>query len=231
MGAAQDGLCASHHRRREIYGICKVRGCDKAISRPALGWCEMHYYRQYRHGSVDVATIRPRRVRRRVDRGYVRLYVPDHPLANGGWVYEHRLVLYEVLGPAPQECWWCGVEVRWGETLQVDHLDADRSNNDAANLVPSCQPCNQGRGTGCDPHAWSISMAARRVLRRHAGEFTDEVERIRDRLRAVPDAPRAPTNAQQLLGAVRAAYDEAYTGKPRGRNTATCADETAATRP
>jgi hypothetical protein len=197
-----------------------VVGCDKPVTRPALGWCEMHYYRNRRHGSVDVATVRPSRVIRKVDRGYVALLLPDHPLANDKWVYEHRKILYDTLGSGPQECWWCGIEVCWESGLQVDHLDHDRSNNDPSNLVPSCQPCNQGRGAGSNPENWAVSMATRRILRRHADEFAAEIELMRERLAAVPaehKAHGAPKPAARILSAAKAAYEEVVVGHPRGR--------------
>jgi HNH endonuclease len=178
----------------------------------------MHFYRHYRHG--DVHYVRKAKVERRIDRRYVLLRMPGHPLAHDNWVYEHRLVLYEQLGPGPQECWWCGVEIRWDDGLQVDHLDHDRSNNAPWNLVPTCQPCNQGRGNGCDPEAWAIALASRRVLRRHADEFQREVELMRQRLEAVPyDGGPPARNAQvaQARKAALASYEEAITGRRRGR--------------
>lgn len=84
-------------------------------------------------------------------RGYIFLLLPDHPLANGRWVYEHRVALYEKLGPGPQECWWCGRAISWEENLDVDHLDYDRSNNDPSNLVPSCRACNRAAAPGAIP--------------------------------------------------------------------------------
>jgi hypothetical protein len=43
------------------------------------------------------------------------------------------------------------------DRLCVDHLDGDRSNNDEANLVPACQPCNPQRGKS----PWVCVMRAR----------------------------------------------------------------------
>ena len=76
-----------------------------------------------------------------------------HPLANSrGEVYEHRLVLFESIGPGQHPCHWCSVLVSWDLTypasidaLVVDHLDDDKLNNDPTNLAPSCNPCNGGR--------------------------------------------------------------------------------------
>jgi HNH endonuclease len=126
-------------------------------------------------------------------------------------VYEHRYVLYERLGDGPQQCWWCGREVRWKKDLDVDHLDYDKSNNDPANLVPSCRACNIGRGAGCDRKGWAISMATRRVLRRHAKEFRREVEIMRARLEAVPatgNVSKERARVQQAGRAARSAYEE-----------------------
>lgn len=205
----EDGLCARHLEQRTINGWCKVASCRKPVTRPAVGLCEMHYYRRRRHGDVDA--VRKARVFRRNDRGYVLLRIPEHPLANDGWVYEHRAVLYDRLGPGRQECWWCGADLEWGWNLNVDHLDYDRSHNDPDNLVISCRACNMGRGAGCDPEGWAIAMATRRVLRRHSEEFSNEVALLRARLKSVPDngpPTSARTREQQAMRAARAAYAE-----------------------
>lgn len=73
----------------------------------------------------------------------------DHPLASkNGDVGEHRMVLYDKIGPGPHPCYWgCGKLLEWGglEGIIADHVDHDKSNNDPANLVPSCNPCNWRR--------------------------------------------------------------------------------------
>lgn len=76
----------------------------------------------------------------------------DHPLAqdsgNGyGKVYEHRLVLFDKIGPWDHECYWCKKSIRWGndcdaDVIVVDHLDGNEWNNTPENLVPSCRRCN-----------------------------------------------------------------------------------------
>lgn len=84
-----------------------------------------------------------------VDRkGYVILTGQhEHPLANDrGRLREHRKVLYDEIGPGDHLCHWCSAEIRWDDgTLTPDHLDWDVSNNDIANLVPSCCSCNSAR--------------------------------------------------------------------------------------
>ncbi len=79
--------------------------------------------------------------------GYIRIKAPDHPLALVGWVREHRLVLFDVLGPGAHACHRCGELVEWGRDLEVDHLDRDRQNNRVENLRVACRTCqNQNRG-------------------------------------------------------------------------------------
>lgn len=81
------------------------------------------------------------------------MYQPDHPLARtAGPVFHHRVVLYEAIGPGWHGCTHCGTDVSWDyqyphhpAALVVDHLDWNRSNNNIANLVVSCGPCNVKR--------------------------------------------------------------------------------------
>lgn len=72
-------------------------------------------------------------------------------MANGR-AYEHRVVLYDAIGPGPHECHWCGTRIDWlvkGDpaNLLPDHLNGDGSDNRIDNLVPSCMPCNSARGS------------------------------------------------------------------------------------
>lgn len=85
--------------------------------------------------------------------GYMKEYDKDHPLSDKrGIVYSHRKILYDKIGAGPHKCHWCGRAVYWGldpredeDALVADHLDGDRLNNTASNLVPSCHPCNAHR--------------------------------------------------------------------------------------
>ena len=87
---------------------------------------------------------------------YRTVSVPSgHPLCTpkGTYVYEHRLVLWNKIGPGEHRCHHgCGRVVAWKPgagarrgSLVVDHLDDNPHNNEPSNLVPSCNPCNQGR--------------------------------------------------------------------------------------
>ena len=74
----------------------------------------------------------------------------DHPLAMPtGDLLEHRSVLFSQIAAGPHLCHWgCGRSLEWGgiRGIIADHLDGDPLNNDPANLVPSCNPCNAHRG-------------------------------------------------------------------------------------
>lgn len=74
---------------------------------------------------------------------YLRITLPGHPLAVGGWVYVHRAMLFAALGEGPHRCDICGEHVQWGYNLEVDHRDRIRENNDLANLRAVCPPCNK----------------------------------------------------------------------------------------
>tara|TARA_R110002020_G_scaffold48774_1_gene139020 strand:+ start:124 stop:585 length:462 start_codon:yes stop_codon:yes gene_type:complete len=112
----------------------------------------MHYHRKYRHGSVNFTT-------REIDAGIrqVRAYktIParHHPLAQkSGRAYEHRVVLYDSLGPGEHECHWCQRPIHWAnqgdpDALIPDHLNGIEDDNRIENLVPSCIGCNTGRSS------------------------------------------------------------------------------------
>lgn len=72
----------------------------------------------------------------------------DHPLASSvGQVLEHRMVLFDSIGPGTHQCHWCGVDLDWGGVSGIiaDHVDMDVTNNDRSNLVPACSSCNTNR--------------------------------------------------------------------------------------
>src|SRR5690606_17672413 len=86
----------------------------------------------------------------------------SHPLLpEGGGLPQHRISLYDAIGPGPHPCHWCDRPLEWlrGRTaegcLVVDHLDNDGRNNALENLVPSCHSCN--------------------LKRRHDARFADEL--------------------------------------------------------
>lgn len=77
-----------------------------------------------------------------------------HPLGDfRGRVLMHRMVMFDEFGWGPHPCFFCGLELpfrtgrkqawpNWG--IEVDHIDADRANNDITNLAFVC-PSHQTR--------------------------------------------------------------------------------------
>ena len=124
---------------------CSIPLCDLPRRTHSADWCEKHYMRNARHGH-PLRTARSGRGYP-TSHGYRAMHRPNHPLADSnGVVYEHRLVLYADIGPDAQLCYWCDEAILvWGQNLEVDHLDGNRSNNTPANLVPCCHACNTWR--------------------------------------------------------------------------------------
>lgn len=150
------GLCGAHDQQRIRRGEapplrpprlnCQTEGCPDTVYCRWL--CRSHYL------SLVRVKAEPRaKASRMTPAGYLLVDARNHPLANGdGYAYEHRLVLYERIGPGWHPCHWCATPITWdvrrtGEAgcLTVDHLDTGRSNNVSENLVPSCIQCNSAR--------------------------------------------------------------------------------------
>lgn len=134
---------------------CTVANCVKPPRSSRNLYCEMHYYRIRRHG--DPLAVRVATGKAETSNGYALVYRPTHPLARtsgslAGWVLEHRVILFERVGPGAHPCHWCAASVAWhkqyprdADALVADHLDGDKLNNVPSNLVPACNPCNSTR--------------------------------------------------------------------------------------
>lgn len=131
----------------EDLKMCEIPGCGLAARTGSARWCEKHYMRNRRHGHPLKRHERHDRAANVTSHGYRVLTKRDHPLANSaGRVYEHRLVLYAVIGPGAHLCHWCQeAVVTWGVNLEVDHIDGNGMNNTPANLAPCCHACNAWR--------------------------------------------------------------------------------------
>lgn len=142
------GRCQNKARKIKLGTMklakCKVEGCDKLANRIGAGLCEACYMRLRRNG--DTALPKPPRGWSEHSSGYKKLKKPDHPLAGrNGEVFEHRVVLFDLLGDGKHPCHWCGRELEWSQ-IAVDHLDENKKNNAPENLVVSCTYCNRQRG-------------------------------------------------------------------------------------
>lgn len=122
---------------------CIVQDCAKSTRGGRCPYCEMHYGRLRRNGTLDRVLAAHTREH---SGGYIQVPANGHPLARGGsLVYEHRAVYYDAHGDGPFKCHWCGAHITW-DTLHIDHLNDNRKDNRISNLVASCPICNQQRG-------------------------------------------------------------------------------------
>ena len=125
---------------------CSVDGCVVPFKRShgGLDYCYGHYMRAWRYGD-PASRITPAKPRFN-PAGYRMVPAPGHPLGHNGGVLEHRAVMFDAIGYGPHLCHWCSAPINWGQVittrLVVDHLDEVKDNNDRANLVESCHPCN-----------------------------------------------------------------------------------------
>lgn len=129
----------------EVANECSIEGCERPRRSKGAKWCEMHYYRNRRHG--DPGRVHEYAGRGRHSEGYSLVRAPDHPLADSrGYVAEHRFVLYAAIGDGPHDCHWCGKTLEW-TSIAVDHLNEVRTDNRIENLAASCIGCNAARST------------------------------------------------------------------------------------
>lgn len=130
---------------------CCVDNCEREATYKAAQLCQMHYFRIRRNGTV-VKTPIGRALRYVTPNGYITLYKPGHPLSNKtNCVFEHRFVMWPIVGPDCRPCELCGKPQTWA-TCHVDHIDDNRQNNSPTNLRILCRGCNVKRGFRPESH-------------------------------------------------------------------------------
>lgn len=87
---------------------CRVDGCGRDAQYKTAQLCQMHYFRMRRNGSV-AKKLSSRQQRIITPNGYVRIFEPGHALADkGGYVFEHRQVMWAIAGFDCRPCELCG---------------------------------------------------------------------------------------------------------------------------
>jgi hypothetical protein len=117
-----------------------------------------------------------------------------HPLAVGlkarsdgrTVIAEHRLVLFDKIGPGMHPCHWCGAAVEWGSTLRTDHIDNDGQNNDPSNLVASCHGCNTRRAGPLATMSPNVGSGRRGEANGRSRLTSEQVTEIRRRYTGAP---------------------------------------------
>lgn len=114
---------------------------------------------------------------RRMSDGYIKLWQPDHPYANKGWVLEHRWLMEQHLG------WLLGPHE------EVDHINEQRDDNRLENL----QVLDKGS------HRRKTSEDRRRravQTRERLAEMERQVAELRAQLAALETEPTYQTQAR-----------------------------------
>jgi hypothetical protein len=173
LNPRRSGTSAESILRRRA-SIPRCRRCNVEIdSRYSTAmWCSQECRNRFQIEAKPLRTCKtcetsiPRRPGRGTDRfycsgkcvpkiirkGYVAIECAGHPVANAsGWQFEHRVVLYDAIGPELYPCHYCWRLLSWDlhynapGGMGVDHLDYDTTNNKIENLVPCCRSCNCAR--------------------------------------------------------------------------------------
>jgi hypothetical protein len=112
--------------------------------------------------------------------GYVVVIDHGHPLADfRGRVPQHRKVMFDLFDGGPLKCSFCDLvlpfrtgrkqagQENWG--IEIDHIDADRTNNDILNLAPVC-PSHQTRSGMQGSHQQMYGLSVDDILYRFEAE-------------------------------------------------------------
>lgn len=123
---------------------CRIPDCEKPAVRRKYGLCESCYYRLRRNGTTKK---RQPKYRYKTGAGYIKLRCLGHFLSDSdGYIFEHRKVLYDLLGKGLQTCFWCGKNLPW-DAVVIDHQNEIKHDNRPDNLRISCNGCNRALGS------------------------------------------------------------------------------------
>lgn len=130
---------------------CMVDDCDRDAMYKKACLCQKHYFRMMRYGTTSLTRHGVKKDKTKNKEGYVMIYDPSHPLAmKNGRVYEHRAVVFNLIGMSLESCDICGKHVSWGN-VHIDHIDMVVDNNSPSNLRPLCPSCNTARSKTLTP--------------------------------------------------------------------------------
>lgn len=167
------GMCKRHYNlwylngdprceKRVINnGVCSVVDCGKKARSRTAQYCEMHYYRMYRTGSIEGMQPYANKGLHEHSQGYLIESDKSHPVANKSGIYQHRRIFFDNYGHGPFRCHWCSKWVSWEDRMHIDHKDGNRKNNNLSNLVAACIGCNTLRG---DPDREKSRRAHSRLI-------------------------------------------------------------------
>ena len=131
--------------------MCSVAECSTQVK--AKGMCVKHYTRWSRYGDPSINHRNKLTEELKSRYRYIRLE-KDHPLGKASQsIPEHRMLLYQKIGPGQHPCHYCGTNITWvllprgkprrdAGAIITDHLNRDSKDNRPDNLVPSCVNCN-----------------------------------------------------------------------------------------
>lgn len=161
------GYCNPHYQRWRKYGDplrgsrpvgalpsdrCAVAGCNAPPRSTFAAYCEVHYGRLRRNGTLEKRPPTPLLVH---SHGYLLVHAPDHPMATDGQshAYQHRVVFFDAHGHGPHWCHVCGKEGMLAD-MDVDHLNEVKDDNRLENLRAACPKCNRERSRLTREETW-----------------------------------------------------------------------------
>lgn len=123
---------------------CEFPNCQNKARSNSAKYCEKHYYRIRRTGTLNDPVIKGKYIG---SHGYVTIKKPNCVATKrkDGLIYEHRYNYYMAHGMENIHCYICKTPLEWEET-HIDHINCVKADNRIENLGASCPKCNKARG-------------------------------------------------------------------------------------